>query len=700
MKKLFLTIMATTLAATTIAAPADKNPLLEPVWNTVHQTPPFSSIKPEHFMPAIEVQIKEARAGVDAIVNARSRATFENTIEALERNDQMLSRTLGVFFNLNSAETSPELQKIAMEASPLLTAYGNDVSLNEQLFARVKDVYDMRDKVELTTEQARLLEKTYKSFSRNGANLSPADKERYRAITTELSELSVKFDQNELAATNAFQMLVTDKADLSGLPSTIVEAAAADAAAKDQKGWLFTLQYPSSVPFMKYADNRELREKMSRAKGTLCANGDKNDNQAIVKRIAELRLELAQVLGYKTYADYALEERMAKSAVKVNALLTELYDKTIDYARRDLKMIEDYAHSKGFEGQLMGWDFGYWNEKYVTEKYAVNDEMTRPYFQIDKAEAALFMLAEKLYGLKFVANKDLPTYHEDVQAYEVYDGTGKFLAVLYCDYFPRAGKNSGAWMNTFREGSIQADGTEVRPIIVLVNNFTKPTPTTPSLLSFDEFQTMLHEFGHGLHGIFASGTYASLTGTNVYRDFVELPSQLMENWAYEKEYLDLFAQHYQTSEKMPAELIAKLVAAKNHLAAYGNIGQLRYGMNDMAWHSITAPVAVSVEAFEKAATEQTQLLPTVDGMMMSPAFGHIFAGGYAAGYYSYKWAEVLEADAFSKFKKTGIFNPQTADSFRRNILEKGGTEDPMVLFVRFAGAEPTTDPLINKMGLN
>lgn len=685
--------MATTLTA------LGSNPLLDKQWNTPHQTPPFSTIKAEHFVPAVSEQLKEARQGVNMIVRQRSVPMFDNTIEALERNDVQLARTLGVFFNLNSAETTPELQKIALELSPMLTEYANDISLNEALFNRVKQVYDRREELSLSIEQARLLEKTYKSFSRNGANLQGEDREKYREITGKLAELSVKFDQNELAATNEFSILITKKTDMKGLPAAYIEAAAEAAKEAGKKGYLVTLHYPSFVPFLKYADNRKLRHQLWQAKAQLCATDDKNDNRKIIKEIANLRLELAQLLGYETYADYALEERMAKSPNKVNSFLNELLDKTIEQARGDAKMIGEYAAQNGFKEKLMPWDFSYWNEKYSTAKFDVNDEMTKPYFSIQEAEKALFLLAGKLYGLEFRENKDIPTYHKDVLPYEVYDASGKFLAVLYCDYFPRAGKNSGAWMNTFREGYVDSDGQEVRPIVVLVNNFTKPTTSTPSLLSFNEFQTMLHEFGHGLHGIFAKGSYASLTGTNVYRDFVELPSQIMENWAYEKEFLDLFATHYKTGEKMPATLIEKLVKAKNHFAAYDNVTQLRYAINDMAWHSIKAPIEDSVEQFERAAVARTQIMPLVEGTMMSTAFGHIFAGGYAAGYYSYKWAELLEANAYNKFKKTGIFNPETAESFRRNILEVGGTEDPMTIFVRFNGQEPTIEPLLEKMGL-
>ncbi len=676
-----------------------QNPLTVEEWGTPYETPPFSEIKIEDYIPSITAQIAEAKSGVDAIVMQRSIPTFENTIVALERNGTMLDRSTGVLFNLNSSTTSPELQAVVVEVTPMLTEFANDVSLNAALFDRVKQVWDRRGDLGLSTEDAMLLDKTYKSFSRNGANLSDEDKAKYREISAELADLSVKFDQNELASINAFSMLLTEEKDISGLPGSILEAAVQEAEAKGESGWLFTLQYPSYGPFLKYADSRELREKMWRAYGSLCAIGGENDNQGVVKRTAELRLEVANLLGYPTYADYALENRMAKDASTVNSFLAELLDKTLAYAKKDLQTIESYAKSKGFEGELMPWDFSYWNEKYVTETYSVNDEMTRPYFKLEDCEKALFLLAEKLYGLQFVENKDIPIYHPDVLAYEVRDENGEFLSVLYCDYFPRESKNSGAWMNTFRSASVEEDGTVVPPIGVLVNNFTKPTATKPSLLSFGEFETMLHEFGHGLHGIMGKGTYGSLTGTSVYRDFVELPSQMLENWASEKEYLDLFAKHFESGEKIPVELIEKIEASQNHLAAYLNVNQVRYAMNDMAWHSITEPVSDSVEVFEKRATAKAQVLPTIEGVFMSPAFGHIFAGGYAAGYYSYKWAEVLDADAFSKFKEAGIFNREVATSFRRNVLEPGGTEDPMELYKRFAGSEPTIEPLIERMGL-
>ncbi len=702
MKKLFIFMATAILGVTSCQQGAetssDVNPLLEATWDTPHQTPPFERIKTEHFAPAVTAQIDDARRGIDSIVSLAEPASFFNTIEALERNDAMLSRTLGVLFNLNSTVTDSVLQGVVMELTPLLTAYSNDVSLNEGLFKRVRDVWSNREAMDLSAEESMLLEKTYKGFSRSGANLSEEDKEKYRKITGELAELSVSFDQNELAATNGYTLHLTDKSDIAGLPENIATAAADEAKAKGVEGWLITLHAPSYVPFMKYADSRTLREEMWRARGSLCTSGE-NDNTAIVKRTSELRLELANLLGYDTYADYALEQRMAKSAKAVNAFLEELLDKTVQHAKKDLSMIEDYAHSKGFQGELMPWDFSYWNEKYVTETFEVNDEMTKPYFRLEDAEQALFMLADKLFGLRFVQSSEIPVYHPDVLAYEVFDKDGKFLSVLYCDYFPRQSKNSGAWMNTYRDAYIGADSVEVRPIVVLVNNFTKPTSTTPSLLSFSEFETMLHEFGHGLHGILGKGTYSSLTGTSVYRDFVELPSQILENWATQKEYLDLFAKHYKSGEKMPEELIDKLIKSGNHLAAYLNVNQVKYAMLDMAWHSMTKPTALSVEQFEKKATKDAQLMPYVEGVYMSPSFGHIFAGGYAAGYYSYKWAEVLDADAFNKFKEGGLFSREVADSFRANVLEKGGTEHPMTLYVRFAGSEPTIEPLIDRMGL-
>lgn len=675
------------------------NPLIGE-WNTPYQTPPFSKIKPEHYMPAIKLQAEQAKQNIDAIVNARSMATFENTIEALEFASMDLERTLSLFGNMNGSETSEELQAIALEMSPVITEFANDVALNERLFDRVKFVYEKRDALDLTTEQKALLEKKYLDFTRNGANLNEEGKAKYRAISGELAELGLKFDQNLLAATNGFKLYLTDEAQLSGLPESVRSMAALEAKNEGKdKGWMFTLQQPSFVPFVTYSDMRELREKMWRESNTKCMMGDSLDNQAIVKRIVELRLQQANLLGYKTFADYVLEDRMAQTTDKVYGLMNELLEKSLPKAKKEKEDIQTYAQSLGFKGELQSWDWAYYTNKYKTEKYNLSDEMTRPYFRVENVEKALFILAGKLYGLTFTENKDIPVYHKDVKAYEVKDENGKFISVLYLDYFPRATKRGGAWMSTFRETHLK-DGKEIRPIVTIVCNFTKPTADAPSLLSFNEVTTSLHEFGHALHGMLGKGSYPSITGPAVYRDFVELPSQIMENWAGEKEFLDLWAEHYQTGAKMPADLIKKINDSRQFLGAYNNVRQLTFALNDMAWHSVTKPVEMRVEDFEKQATAKTQILPYTPGTGMSTGFSHVFSGGYAAGYYGYKWAEVLEADAFSQFKEKGVFNKEVADSFRRNILEKGGSEHPMTLYIRFAGGEPTAEALLEKLGIN
>ncbi len=674
----------------------NQNPLLSD-YGTPFGAPPFDKIKNEHYKPAFEEAIRQARAEVDLIVNNQEEPSFENTIEALERSGELLNRVSGIFFNLTYAEVNAEMQQISMEVSPMLTEWSNDVSLNAKLFGRVKVVYDNREILGLTAEQMRLLEKTYKSFARNGAALSVEDKEIYRTITKELSELSIKFDKNMLDATNAFVLHITDSAQLDGLPAFAVAGAAAEAKERGLEGWVVTLQYPSLSPFLTYSTNRELKEKLWRASSSKALGGE-FDNSDIVKRIVELRYQLAKLLGYETYADYVLEERMAKNRNNVTELLTELLEKSLPAARKDVADIQAYAKSKGVDYELMPWDFSYWSEKYKTEKYSVDDQMIKPYFKLENVEKGVLMLATKLYGLKFVQNDKLPVYHKDVKVMEVYDGD-RLMGLLYFDYFPRAGKKSGAWMTLFRENSINAIGEETRPLVSLVLNFTKPTENEPALLTFYEVTTLLHEFGHALHGLLAEGTYQSLVGTNVPRDFVELPSQLMENFAYEKEFLDMFAEHYQTGEKLPVELIEKLVAAKNFMSGYGSVRQLSFGIADMAWYTQTSPIEVSVEEFEKSVTKDCQLLPSIKGTAMAPTFSHIFSGGYAAGYYGYKWSEVLDADAFAKFKEEGIFNPAVAKSFRDNILSKGNTEDPMTLYIKFRGQEPSTKALLERSGL-
>ena len=670
------------------------NPLLA-AWNTPHETPPFSEIELADYEPAFDAAIACSRAEIDAIVNNPKKPTFGNTIVALERQGELLNRIAGLFFNLLEADTSDEMQEIAQRVQPKLTELSNDISLNPELFARVKQVYEHPGR--LRKEDKKLLEDTYQSFARNGAALSDADKELYRKYTSELSGLTLQFGQNALAATNAFTLNITDPKVVAELPAFVKEGMAAEAKARGEKGWTVTLQHPSYLPFMTYSSNRELKEKLWKASNSRALGGE-FDNTQIVKKIANTRLKIANLLGYKCYADYVLERRMAENTKTVNDFLAELLAETKSYADADYRTVSDYAASLGFKGQLMPWDWSYYTEKYKDEKYALNDELVKPYLKLENVKKGVFMLANKLYGLNFTPNDKVAVYHPDVTAYDVTDADGRFMAVLYLDFFPRESKRSGAWMTEFRGTKIE-DGTETRPLVSLVMNFTKPTETAPSLLTFDELETFLHEFGHALHGMLGEGEYESQTGTNVYRDFVELPSQLMENWATEKEFLDLWAVHYETGEPMPAEIVDRIVAAQNYLAAYANVRQLSFGMTDMAWHTLTEPFEGDVEQFEAVSMAPTQVLPVVSGTAMAPAFGHIFSGGYAAGYYGYKWAEVLEADAFSLFKEKGIFNREVASSFRENVLSKGGTEHPMELYVRFRGHKPETKALIEKMGL-
>ena len=670
------------------------NPLLA-AWDTPHETPPFSEIKLSDYEPAFDAAIACSRAEVEAIVKNPKKPTFGNTIVALERQGELLNRISGLFFNLLEADSSDEMQEIAQRVQPKLTELSNDISLDPELFARVKYVYEHPGR--LKKEDKKLLEDTYKGFARSGAALSDADKELYRQYSSELSALTLQFGQNALAATNAFTLNITDPKVVAELPAFVKEGMAAEAKARGEKGWTVTLQYPSYLPFMTYSSNRALKEKLWRASGSKALGGE-YDNTGIVKKIVNTRLKMANLLGYKCYADYVLENRMAENTKTVNDFLAELLAETKSYADADYRMVADYAASLGFEGELMPWDWAYYTEKYKDEKYALNDELVKPYLKLENVKKGVFMLANKLYGLNFTPDDKIEVYHPDVTAYDVTDADGRFMAVLYLDFFPRESKRSGAWMTEFRGTKIE-DGKETRPLVSLVMNFTKPTETTPSLLTFDEMETFLHEFGHALHGMLGEGKYESLTGTSVYRDFVELPSQIMENWATEKEFLDLWAVHYETGEPIPAEIVDRIVAAQNYLAAYANVRQLSFGMTDMAWHTLTEPFDGDVEQFEVASMAPTQVMPVIAGTAMAPSFGHIFSGGYAAGYYGYKWAEVLEADAFSLFKEKGIFSREVASSFRDNILSKGGTEHPMKLYERFRGHKPETKALIEKMGL-
>lgn len=695
--KILITLAMTLIIGGLAGCKSNQNPLLTD-FNTPFGAPPFDKIENKHYLPAFEQAIKEARQEIEAIIKNTEAPTFENTIEAMEHSGERLGTISSIFFNLNYAETNDEMQAIALQVSPMLTEYSNDISLNPELFARVKAVYDARETLNLNPEQARLLEKSYKGFARNGASLSEEDKQKYRTITSELSDISLKFDQNILSATNAFTIHITDSTQLSGLPQFAIAGFAEEAKSRNLEGWVITLQAPSLIPFLTYSDNRELKKQLWTASNTKCVGGE-FDNVDNVKRIANLRLELANLLGYPTYADYVLEERMAESSDNVTNFLVELETKGLPYAKQDFETVSQYAKTKGADFQLMPWDWAYFSEKYKSEIYAVNDEMTKPFFKLENVEKGIFTLANKLYGLTFKLNKEIPVYQKDVKVYEVYDENNRFMSLLYMDYFPRASKKGGAWMTSFREQSIK-NGEESRPLITVVCNFTKPTENEPSLLTFDEVTTTLHEFGHALHGILAEGTYASLTGTSVFRDFVELPSQIMENWALEKEFLDLFAEHYQTGEKIPAELVEKLVAANNFLSGYTMIRQVSFSVNDMAWHSIKEPFTGDPVAFERNAIAACQIMPVIEGTAMAPSFSHIFSGGYSAGYYSYKWAEVLEADAFSLFKEKGIFNREVSYAFRDNILSQGGMKHPMELFVNFRGHEPSVDALFKKSGLN
>lgn len=696
MKKVLFIMSALTLGLVGCGDDIKKNPLVAE-WDTPYQTPPFSEIKLEHYEPAIDYAIEINRAEIDAIVNNPEAPTFENTIVAMAESGELLGRVTGVFYVLNNCSTSPEMQQIALNITPKLTAISNDISLNPELFARVKAVYDQRESLNLDEEDMMLLEETYKGFARSGALLEGEAQELYRQYTTELSNLTLKFGQNALDATNAFSLNITDEAKVAELPDFVKEGLAADAASRGEEGWTVTLQAPSYGPFMTYSSQRDIKEQLYRAYNSRAVGGE-FDNMENIRKITDLRLKIANLLGYECYADYVLEDRMAENRTTVTGFLDELCDATFDYAKKDVATVAAYAKSLGFEGELMPWDWAYYSEKYKEAEYSINDEQVKPYLQLENVKDAVFMLAGKLYGLTFTQVDNIETYHPEATVYEVKDASDKLMAILYLDFFPRESKRAGAWMTEFRGVSIK-DGVEQRPLVQLVMNFTKPTANTPSLLTFDEFTTFLHEFGHGLHGILAKGKYESINGTSVKRDFVELPSQIMENWATEKEYLDLWAKHYQTGESMPAELIEKLVAAKNYLAAYYNVRQLSFGMLDMAWHTITTPYEGDIHAFELAALEPTKVLPIVEGCAMGPSFTHIFSGGYATGYYGYKWAEVLAADAFSYFQQEGIFSKEVADKFRYEVLEQGGHKHPMELYVNFRGHKPQTKALIDQMNL-
>lgn len=656
--------------------------------------PQFDKIQTSDYMPAFEEAFRQGKQEIDAIVANPDAPTFQNTIEALEYSGSLVNKVGAIFYNLLEADATDELQDIAEKISPMQTEYSMYISLNEPLFERIKTVYNQRESLNLEPDQLKLLEDTYKSFERSGANLSPEDKKKYSEISEKLSLLTLQFQKNQLSSTNNFQMVLTDEADLAGLPGYIRDMAAQAAQDKGVEGWLFDLSAPSYGGFMKFSDRRDLREKIYRAYNRR-AYGDEWDNTETIRQIVDLRYQEAALLGYKDYADYKTELRMVKNGDAVWDFIEKLRAPALPKAKEEVAELNKYAKSIGFDGdQIRPWDFSYYAEKQRVAKYDLTDEELKPYFRLEDCIDAIFSLANRLYGITFKP-ADLPVYHPDVKVYEVCDTDGSFLALFYADFFPRATKRSGAWMTAFRELKVQ-DGVVERPFISLVTNFTKPTADTPSLITHDEFITMLHEFGHSLHGMLAQGRYPSMTGTNVDHDFVELPSQIMENWGYEKEYLNTFAKHYKTGDALPDSLINKIKASKNYLSAYYHMRQLQFGILDMNYHTRTAPIDGEIIKFEKNALLSTDVLPTVPECIISTSFSHIFAGGYAAGYYSYKWAEVLAADGFSLFEENGIFDKETARKFK-HLLEQGGSVEAAKLYREFRGHDPEPEALLRQL---
>ena len=675
----------------------EQNPFLTK-YETPHQTTPFNLIRNEHFEPAMMEGMKRQNEEIDHIIQNPEPPTFENTLEELEKSGELLGRVTTVFSNLMSADTNDEMDAIAEKMMPMLTAHSNNITLNDNLFQRIKAVYDQKDSLHLDEEQKMLLEKTYDGFIRCGANLSKEDKEVLRKLTTEMSLLTLQFSQNHLKATHQYELAVTQD-QLEGLPEHVINSYEQNAKERGKEGLIVTLEAPSYVPFMKYVKNRELRKELYMAYNTQCTHDDGLNNLDIVRKIVNCRLQIAQLLGFPTYADYVLKKRMAENKENVFNLLDQLLEAYTPTARKEVERIADMA--KEMEGpsfELMPWDWAYYSNKLKEKEYAINDELLRPYFELTQVKKGVFGLATRLYGITFQENKEIPVYHPDVKAYEVFDKDGSFLAILYTDFHPRKGKHAGAWMTSYKDQWIR-NGINSRPHVSVTMNFTKPQADKPALLTLSEVETFLHEFGHSLHGMFANTTYSSLSGTNVYWDFVELPSQFMENYATEKEFLNTFAHHYKTGELIPEELIERIKKAANFNVAYACLRQLSFGFLDMAWYTRTTPFEGDVEKYEKEAWQKTQLLPTVDGTCMSAQFSHIMSGGYAAGYYSYKWAEVLDADAFSLFKEKGIFDTETASSFRENVLSKGGTEPPMDLYKRFRGQAPTIQALLKRNGI-
>ena len=675
-----------------------KNPLLAP-FHTPHETAPFDSIRPEHFEPAIREKITVAKKQLKQIINDEAEPNFRNTLLPIEQKYEEISRLGLILFNLNSAETNSTFQQVTKKVSPLLTRFMSKVMLNKKLYQKVEKIYLNPGNEKLTIEEQRLVEITYQSMKRNGANLSPSKKNKLVGIQTKLAKLTLKFNENVLDETNDFELHLMQRNELAGLPDNVVESAAQLAKLKNQKGWIFTLQFPSYSPFLKYAENRKLREQLYKAYTSRGNRSNEKNNNELIKEIINLRLQRALLLGYKNYAEYVLEERMAQTPDAVMDFLNELHTASAPFAKSELEEVQRFAEQLDFTGQLQPWDFPFYSEKLKKEQYGFNEEMVKPYFQLENVISGIFNLATKLYGITFKLVTNIPLYHPDVKTYEVFDQSGLFLAILYADFHPRENKQSGAWMTEYLAQS-KIEGHIRRPHISICCNFTKPTAKKPALLTFDEVNTFLHEFGHALHGMLANTVYPSLSGTNVYRDFVELPSQIMENWLTEMEWLAQFARHYETGEPIPGELVQKLVKARNFQAGYLSERQLAFGYLDMAWHSIQNPFNENIKQFELEKTATIRLLPDIETSCISTAFSHIFSGGYAAGYYGYKWAEVLDADAFSVFQKEGIFNTDVACRFRKEILEKGGTVHPMKLYLNFRGKAPSKEALLKRSGLN
>ena len=670
-----------------------ENPLLQ-----AFDLAPFSQVRNEHFLPAFTQLISEARAEIEAIANNTETPTFENTIEAMEFSGNQLDRVSSLFFNLNSAETNDEIQQIAQEVSPLLTEFGNDVTLNPALFKRVKAVYESKDSLDLSPEQLTLLDNSYKGFSRNGANLTDEDKTTLREIDNKLSKLKLTYGENILAETNGYELHIEDEKDLAGLPDGVKEAAAQTAKAQGVEGWVFTLHFPSYGPFMKYAENRELRKKMAIAYGARAFGKNEFNNEKITLEIAKLRYQRANLLGYETHAHFVLEERMAMSPEKVNGFLNDMLTKSKPFAQKEFDQLAQFAKELDGITDFMKWDSAYYSEKLKKKLFNLDDEQLKPYFKLENVIEGAFAVANKLFGLTFKKVDNIEKYHPEVETYEVYDANNELVSIFYGDYFPRPGKRNGAWMTSYKSQQIK-NGKNERPHISNVCNFTKPTATKPSLLTFDEVTTLFHEFGHGLHGMLANTTYPSLSGTSVYWDFVELPSQILENWCYEKECLDLFAKHYETGETIPMEFVEKIKESANFMEGLATVRQLSFGLLDMSWHGQNPEGISDVKAHERKTFDKTSFTPDVAENCMSVAFSHIFNGGYSSGYYSYKCAEVLDADAFAFFKEKGIFDSETGKSFAENILSKGGTEHPMTLYKRFRGKEPNPDALLERAGL-